>query len=111
MDAGNTGAFSPDEQRALVGFFDGRVQLWQLDPPHLLQSYHHHQHMANSVAFSPDGRRIATSSGDGTVRLWYDGHCSAVLDGHGDWVGCLAVLPGGSGLASGAVDETVRLWL
>ncbi|CAG7853501.1 Vegetative incompatibility protein HET-E-1 [Serendipita indica DSM 11827] len=59
-----------------------------------------------------DGRRLASGSRDRTVRLW-DGTTGAslgTLEGHTDWVQCLAFSPDGRRLASGSGDRTVRLW-
>jgi WD40 repeat protein len=54
---------------------------------------------------------IASGFSDGTIRLWdpATGSCSAVFEGHQDWVYALAVLPDGR-LASGSGDRTIRLW-
>ncbi|MEB3258993.1 MAG: WD40 repeat domain-containing protein, partial [Cyanobacteriota bacterium] len=58
----------------------------------------------------PDGR-LACGCSDGTIHLWdpASGSCSAVFQGHQDWVSALAVLGDGR-LASGSDDKTIRLW-
>jgi WD40 repeat protein len=57
-----------------------------------------------------DGR-LACGCSDGSIRLWdpASGSCSAVFEGHQDWVYALAVLGDGR-LASGSRDQTIRLW-
>ena len=54
---------------------------------------------------------LASSSHDRSVRLWdVDAvTCTAVLNGHTDWVRCLADLGGGR-LLSGSDDRSLRVW-
>ena len=58
-----------------------------------------------------EGGRLASGSYDDTVKIWEvaTGVCEATLEGHEDFVTCLAKLDGGR-LASGSRDETVKIW-
>ncbi len=54
---------------------------------------------------------LSKEESDKTIRLWdpASGSCSAVFQGHQDWVWALVVLGDGL-LASGSGDATIRLW-
>lgn len=92
-------------------------------PPTSLTASRHrvfegHEHSVTSAVFSRDGKRIFTGSGDHTLRVWdvTDGVPIALMQGHTDWVNCVAVSPDGRLIAScsGAhpwyEDFAVRIW-
>jgi WD40 repeat protein len=67
----------------------------------------------SNVVFSSDGEWLAYGSDEanGIVRLWNGrtGSCT-LLEGHTQYVGCIAFSPNGKILASGSGDGTIRLW-
>jgi WD40 repeat protein len=85
-------------------------RLWRVEPsvlrdPGLREIY--------GVAFSPDDRLLASGGGDGLVKVWdlASGKVIQNLDGHGDYIYCVAFSPrDGDLLASGSQDGTVKLW-
>ena len=60
-----------------------------------------------AVAVMDDGR-IVSGSDDRTVKVWNDGACEITLQGHSDWVWCVACW--GSKVISGSEDNTVKVW-
>jgi WD40 repeat protein len=63
------------------------------------------------MVFSPDGNTLATVDVK-TIRLWdvWTGKERATLEGHTDWVRCLAFSADGKTLVSGGKDSSIRLW-
>lgn len=85
----------------------------------LRKSYSHdgfiirHKGEVCSISISPNSNRIASSSiNETTVNLWDmdSGALVNVLQGHTDWVNCVAYSPNGRLIASGAFDNSVKLW-
>lgn len=61
----------------------------------------------NAVVFSSDGNHVLACSNDGGVRVWEvaTGDCK-LLEGHSDWVTCLALTPGH--VVSGGKDGCIK---
>ncbi|KAG9085823.1 hypothetical protein FS749_004077 [Ceratobasidium sp. UAMH 11750] len=62
---------------------------------------------------SSDGQRIISGSDDNTVRIWDAYTGTALLEplqGHSDWVTCVATSSDGHRIVSGSKDKTVRTW-
>ncbi|MDY6901159.1 MAG: hypothetical protein SWZ49_24215 [Cyanobacteriota bacterium] len=55
---------------------------------------------------------IVSCSRDKTIRIWdlYTGECIRILEGHTDWVYCIAISPDGKTLVSCSRDKTVKIW-
>jgi WD40 repeat protein len=65
-----------------------------------------------AVRFSPDGKTLATSSTNCEIQLWEVANKQRILtlQGHTNWVRCIAFHPEGKLLASASDDGTLRVW-
>ena len=65
-----------------------------------------------SFGWSPNGRTLATPMEDNTAALWSaaTGERLRTLEGHTDWVRCVAWSPDGRKVATASRDNTAALW-
>jgi WD40 repeat protein len=88
-----------------------RIQQTVLDPSRVrvLQG---HSGPVYGTAFTSDGASVVTVSHDRTGRVWdrATGALRFPLNGHGNWVTCVATHPSLPLIATGSYDGTVRLW-
>ena len=64
-----------------------------------------------TATFSPDGTRVIVGADDGNVHIWnLTTHTERVLEGHSDWVNCVAAAPDGGFAVSASDDGTLKLW-
>ena len=63
-------SFSPDGTRLAVGWFDGRVELWDVPGRRLLRVLTERKHPPAHVAFSPHRNLLAATSGTNGVALY-----------------------------------------
>ncbi len=105
-------AFAADGRSLILGTYDGRVLVWDLENRRFAGSWRAHAAHVTTIATSPTGDFIATSSSDRTVRLWDSSTHQqlALLRGHLREIGPVAVSPDGHAVVSGAHDGTTRLW-
>ena len=68
--------------------------------------------MPLDVVWPARGEYVFVPCNDHTVRVYQgnNGRLVKTLDGHTDWVYCMAASPDGKCLASGSADGTVKLW-
>lgn len=107
-------AFSPDGKRAVGGFGDGTIGLWEIGRSIEIASSRKHRLPVSSLFFTPCGKNFLSGSYDHTIRLWnLNGdklNELACLEGHKGQVWSMALSTDGKMLASGSADETIRLW-
>jgi WD40 repeat protein len=109
---GDAIAILSDGCRALSGFDDETVRIWDITSGEEVGRITGHTDWVRAVSVLPDGRRALTGSDDETLRLWdiETGEELKRFEGHTDWVRAVAVLPGGRQAISGSYDGTLRLW-
>ncbi len=122
-------AFSPDGTLLASGSMDEKIRLWDVRSGETLRILFHYpyetvrnwQVPVLGVAFSPDGKLLASASEDQSVCLWDVSSDVSLkplssswplqsLNGHTEWVRCVAFGLDGRLIASGGDDGTVRLW-
>lgn len=59
---------SPAKDKVLMGFFNGEVRVWQLNPVKLLAQLSGHTHQVQGLALLPDGRTVVGTAWD--IRFW-----------------------------------------
>ncbi len=110
-------AFSPTEDRIVVGSGDGRARVFDLrdrtptnpTDPLVLDG---HDGRVGAVAWSPDGALLATGATDSAARLWdaRTGELLAVLRGHIGAVNGVVFTDDGR-LLTGGDDGAIQAWV
>src|ERR1700674_779296 len=67
--------------------------------------------LPSSVRLTPAGHTVIAASADSNIHLWnLASESEGVLEGHSDWVNCVASTPDGRYALSGSDDGTLKLW-
>jgi WD40 repeat protein len=104
-------AISPDNQRALIGYVDGTILLWDLSSGKVIQTFTGHSSEVRSVKFSPDGEYVISGGLDQTARLWsVQSGDELLLIASSKVVNTVAFSPDGESILTGKADGTVQLW-
>eukprot|EP00928_Gymnodinium_smaydae_P087156 TRINITY_DN71481_c0_g1_i1.p1 TRINITY_DN71481_c0_g1~~TRINITY_DN71481_c0_g1_i1.p1 ORF type:complete len:459 (-),score=86.79 TRINITY_DN71481_c0_g1_i1:37-1383(-) len=105
-------AVAPSGSRALIGYRDRCVRMWDLDNGEVAWASRGHTGAVHATAFSEDGCSCATGAEDLSVKLWdvYTGYLLRTVDGHTSYIRALAFSLDGRWLASAGVDATVQLF-
>ncbi len=110
--------FSPTERVVAVGYYDGKVRLWNSGTGSLLATFGSHSfdgsYGITSLAYRPDGQVLATGGSrvDRTIQLWdvATGKQLHVLTGSSGGLNSLSFSSDGQRLASVGDDGVLRLW-
>lgn len=102
---------SPDGQKALSGFDDGYILLWEIANQAEILRLAVHTGKVNEVAFSPDGLQALSGGEDGQVILWdlTSGAVIKKLTGHSGSVRTVDFSPDGRLAVSGGFGPTGML--
>jgi WD40 repeat protein len=65
-----SGAISPEGSRAVAGWSDGRLRVWDLATGMEVLTINAHKGEVRGVAFSPDGKSLASIPYQGDGKLW-----------------------------------------
>lgn len=108
-------ALSSNGEQFLIGYHDGTVGLWDatsLDAE--VSDSEANKGRIMAISFTPDGQQIALCHRkDFGIQLWDTQSgldITISLQGHKDFIRCLAMSPCGKIIASCSSDMTVRLW-
>ncbi|KAL7956924.1 hypothetical protein V8C34DRAFT_287091 [Trichoderma compactum] len=124
--------FSKDSKLLASASGDNTVRVWDVDEGAEPLTLIGHDDWVRCAVFSPDAQFVVSSSDDRTLRVWNLAHENAkktadlnsidktqeftedydsqVLEGHEDYVMCIAFSPDGKTIASGGNDGHILLW-
>ena len=110
MDDVRSLALSHDGSRVVIGYEDGRIQVWNHLTNTIECQMSGHSGVVMCVAFSYDGSRVVSGSNDDTVRIW---DCrtgnEVALYRYSSWVMLVAFSHNGGRVAFGS-HHTVGIW-
>jgi WD40 repeat protein len=90
---------------------DGRVCLWKESSGWQPEVLSWKPQGVRAATFSLDGTHVIAGADDGNVHIWdLNTNTERVLEGHSDWVNCVASAPDGRFAVSASDDGTLKLW-
>ncbi|MHC1768592.1 MAG: protein kinase [Verrucomicrobiia bacterium] len=108
--------FSPDGKALVVGGWDGRISVIDLETGDTRLSFRGHpdDYEITTVAWSPKASLLASGGGYSShvIRLWdvESGDSKGSLTNHSRWVCQLVFSADGQRLFSASADQTIRIW-
>lgn len=108
----SSGSFSADNDKIIIGFWNGTSKIWNIGTGKLLAYLRGHKEWVRSVAFSKDGKKIITASEDQTAGIWesISGKLLFELKGHDGPVLTAQFTPDGDKIITTSMDNTCRVW-
>jgi WD40 repeat protein len=90
---------------------DGAARLWTGAPGWQSQLLSWQPQGVRGLTFSPDKNTLLAAADNSNVHIWdLSDQRERVLEGHSDWVNCVAVSADGRNAISGSDDGTIKLW-
>lgn len=105
-------SLTPDGQRAVCGYSNGLVEIWDLEKAQLERTLQLHSATVTDLAVTPDGCKVVSSSDDHTLEIWdlRTGQGLHTLHGHSYHVNSVALFSKGRRVASISRDHTLKVW-
>lgn len=104
---------SPNSDSALIGFSNGKINVWDFDSKSISYTLRSHTDSINAIEFIPDSRYLLTCSKDKRIKKWRleNGRYKEVftLSGHTQSVNCMVVYSQLEFITASA-DKTIRIW-
>ena len=110
--AARIGALAVSRKGSVVSVSaDGVARLWTGAPEWQSQVLSWKPHGVRDLKFTPDDNTLLAAADDSNVHIWnFADERECVLEGHSDWVNCVAVRADGRYALSGSDDGTIKLW-
>jgi len=104
-------AISSNGETLACGYADGKVKLWDMKSCEEFRSFQTRCFWVLPISFSFCNQFVAFSNKD-TIEVWnvFTGEHKITLQGHSDWIECLAFSPNENILASGSADSSLKIW-
>ena len=106
--------FSPDSALLAIGWFDGDVELWNVDESEISHAWRAHPSAVHALAFSPDMSTFVTGSINATwtIRVWNMGTWEQLYErtDHQEDVYRILFVENGAQFVSASGDRTAMLW-
>ncbi len=110
--AARIAAVAVSESRSIISISeDGRACLWKESSGWQAEVLSWKPLGVRAATFSPDGTHVIAGADDGNVHIWdLNTNTERVLEGHSDWVNCVASAPESRFAVSASDDGTLKLW-
>ncbi len=108
---GTTFAISQNQEKLIIGYQSGRINLFNLETKTLIQNMTGHYAGISLLKFSPDAKRLVSGSLDNTARVWdiqNPNNPLIYLDDHESWVWSATFAEDSQKLFLGLSDGTLK---
>lgn len=105
-------AFSPEQEKLLVGCDDATLAIWELATGELHRILIGHAAAVLCVAVTANGKYVLTGSADATVKVWDmgSGMDLRTIIGHTGAVRCLSLTPDSRLVVTGSTDRSGKIF-